>query len=122
MSSVQWITVALAFLFLIQVISYSVRNQLRDRQAFLWFSLSIIGLLAAFGLEPLNRFAAVLGISYMPALVFAIAFLVVLNVLMYQSIVLSQHEEKIKTLIQEIALIKHEQKMSEREEEKDERQ
>jgi len=120
MSSVQWITVALAFLFLIQVISYSVRNRLRDKQAFLWFSLSIIGLLIAFGLEPLNHFAAMLGISYMPTLIFAIAFLVVLNVLMYQSIVLSQHEEKIKTLIQEIALIKQKQKTNEHGEEKDE--
>ncbi|ASS87126.1 DUF2304 domain-containing protein [Geobacillus stearothermophilus] len=121
MGSVQWITILLASLFFIQVIYYSTRNQLRDKQAFLWFSLSIIGLLIAFGLKPLNRFAAMLGIAYMPTLIFAIAFLVILNVLMYQSIILSHHEEKIKTLIQQMALMKHEWQHNERKGEKHER-
>ncbi|AGT33493.1 hypothetical protein M493_16395 [Geobacillus genomosp. 3] len=108
MNSVQWITVLLASWFFIQVVFYSVRNRLRDKQAFLWFSLSILGLLGAFSLAPLNRLASMLGISYMPALIFAIAFIVVLNVLLYQSIVLSEQGETIKRLVQEIALLKHE--------------
>ncbi|BDG37544.1 DUF2304 domain-containing protein [Saccharococcus caldoxylosilyticus] len=120
MNKVQLITIMFASLFLIQVIYYSTRNKLRDKQAFLWFLLAVIGLFIAIFLEPLNKVAAVLGVSYMPTLIFTIAFLVVLNALIYQSITLSDHQEKIKTLVQEIAYIKHELQNDQRKEEKDE--
>ncbi|NUK29790.1 DUF2304 domain-containing protein [Parageobacillus sp. VR-IP] len=120
MNKVQLITIMFASLFLIQVIYYSTRNKLRDKQAFLWFLLAVIGLFIAIFLEPLNKIAAVLGVSYMPTLIFTIAFLVVLNALIYQSITLSDHQEKIKTLVQEIAYIKHELQNDQRKEEKDE--
>lgn len=120
MNKVQLITIMFASLFLIQVIYYSTRNKLRDKQAFLWFLLAVIGLFISVFLEPLNKVAAVLGVSYMPTLIFTIAFLVVLNVLIYQSITLSDHQEKIKTLVQEIAYIKHELKNDQGKEEKDE--
>ncbi|MED4988824.1 DUF2304 domain-containing protein [Parageobacillus toebii] len=120
MNKVQLITIMFASLFLIQVIYYSTRNKLRDKQAFLWFLMAVIGLFISVFLEPLNKVAAVLGVSYMPTLIFTIAFLVVLNVLIYQSITLSDHQEKIKTLVQEIAYIKHELKNDQGKEEKDE--
>jgi hypothetical protein len=120
MNKVQLITIMFASLFLIQVIYYSTRNKLRDKQAFLWFLLAVIGLFIAISLEPLNKVATALGVSYMPTLIFTIAFLVVLNVLIYQSITLSDHQEKIKTLVQEIAYMKHELKNDQRKEEKDE--
>jgi hypothetical protein len=120
MNKVQLITIMFASLFLIQVIYYSTRNKLRDKQAFLWFLLAVIGLFIAIFLEPLNKVATVLGVSYMPTLIFTIAFLVILNVLIYQSITLSDHHEKLKTLVQEIAYIKHELKNDQRKEEKDE--
>jgi hypothetical protein len=120
MNKVQLITIMFASLFLIQVIYYSTRNKLRDKQAFLWFLLAVIGLFIAISLEPLNKVATALGVSYMPTLIFTIAFLVVLNVLIYQSITLSDHQEKIKTLVQEIAYMKHELKNYQRKEEKDE--
>ncbi|MED4968199.1 DUF2304 domain-containing protein [Parageobacillus toebii] len=120
MNKVQLITIMFASLFLIQVIYYSTRNKLRDKQAFLWFLMAVIGLFISVFLEPLNKVATVLGVSYMPTLIFTIAFLVVLNVLIYQSITLSDHQEKIKTLVQEIAYIKHELKNDQGKEEKDE--
>jgi hypothetical protein len=120
MNKVQLITIMFASLFLIQVIYYSTRNKLRDKQAFLWFLMAVIGLFISVFLEPLNKVAALLGVSYMPTLIFTIAFLVVLNVLIYQSITLSDHQEKIKTLVQEIAYIKHELKNDQGKEEKDE--
>ncbi len=120
MNKVQLITIMFASLFLIQVIYYSTRNKLRDKQAFLWFLMAVIGLFISVFLEPLNKVASVLGVSYMPTLIFTIAFLVVLNVLIYQSITLSDHQEKIKTLVQEIAYIKHELKNDQGKEEKDE--
>jgi len=108
MNKVQLIAIGFASLFLIQVIYYSNHNKLRDKQAFVWFLLAVIGLSIAIFLEPLNDMATLLGISYMPTLIFIIAFLVVLNVLIYQSVTLSDYEEKIKTLAQEIAYLKHE--------------
>jgi hypothetical protein len=108
MGKVQMITIAFASLFLIQVIYYSSRNKLRDKQAFLWFFMAFIGMFIAICLDLLNNIATALGVAYMPSLIFTLAFLVVLNILIYQSVTLSDHQEKIKTLVQEIAYIKHE--------------
>jgi hypothetical protein len=120
MSTVQMIAIAFASLFLIQVIYYSSRNKLRDKQAFLWFLMAFIGIFIAICLDLLNKIAAILGVSYMPTLIFTIAFLVVLNILIYQSVTLSDHQEKIKTLVQEIAYIKHELEDRQHKGEKDE--
>jgi hypothetical protein len=120
MSTVQMITIAFASLFLMQVIYYSSRNKLRDKQAFLWFLMAFIGMFIAICLDLLNKIAAILGVSYMPTLIFTIAFLVVLNILIHQSVTLSDHQEKIKTLVQEIAYIKHELEDHQRKGEKDE--
>jgi hypothetical protein len=120
MNKVQMITIAFASLFLIQVIYYSSRNKLRDKQAFLWFFMAFIGMFIAIFLDLLNKIAAALGVAYMPSLIFTIAFLVVLNILIYQSVTLSDHQEKIKTLVQEIAYIKHELEDHQRKGEKDE--
>jgi hypothetical protein len=118
MNKVQMITIAFASLFLIQVIYYSSRNKLRDKQAFLWFFMAFIGMFIAIFLDLLNKIAAALGVAYMPSLVFTIAFLVVLNILIYQSVIF--HQEKIKTLVQEIAYIKHELEDHQRKGKKDE--
>jgi hypothetical protein len=108
LNSVQIITIFTAIIFLVQVVIFTIKNKLHDQQAFLWMVFGIAGLLVAFLIPQFNQLASYLGIAYMPTFVFMIAFIVVLNILMYQTTVLSGLQKKINILIQESALHKKE--------------
>jgi hypothetical protein len=105
---VQIIVLFIAFLFFIQVLYYTKTNRLQDQQAFLWLMFAIFSLLVSMLLPFFNSIASRLGISYMPSLVFTIAFLVVLNLLIYQTINTSKQQSKIKHLTQELSFISKE--------------
>lgn len=106
-STIQWITIFAAGLFLIQVLILTAKNRLTDKHAFVWIVLAIAGLLGAVFLHRLNLVASILGVSYMPSLIFTIAFLVVLTVIIYQNILLSKHDRQIKELIQEVGFLEN---------------
>ncbi|ASS90106.1 DUF2304 domain-containing protein [Bacillaceae bacterium ZC4] len=106
MDIVQVIALIFALLFFMQVIFFTSRNKLQDKQAFLWIVFGIISLLIALFLPSINKFAHYIGISYMPALIFMVAFLVILNLLIYQTTVISSQQEKLKNVIQELAFLK----------------
>ncbi|MFB4167186.1 DUF2304 domain-containing protein [Virgibacillus sp. JSM 102003] len=105
---VQIISLTAAIIFFLQVVFYTSKKKLQDQQAFFWIMIAGGGILIAAFLPLLNNFASLVGISYMPTLVFMFAFLIVVNILIYQTRLLSSHQEKIKTLAQEIAYINHE--------------
>jgi hypothetical protein len=108
LNSVQIITILTAIIFLVQVVIFTIKNKLHDQQAFLWMVFGIAGLLVAFLIPQFNQLASFLGIAYMPTFIFMIAFIVVLNILMYQTTVLSGLQKKINILIQESAFHKKE--------------
>ncbi|MGA4718512.1 DUF2304 domain-containing protein [Fictibacillus nanhaiensis] len=108
MNSVQIITIITAMIFLIQVVVFTRKNKLHDQHAFLWMVFGFAGLLVAFLIPQFNHIASLLGIAYMPTFVFMIAFIVVLNILMYQTTVQSTLQKKINILIQESAFHKKE--------------
>jgi hypothetical protein len=105
MDAVQVIALISAVTFLLQVVIFTSKNKLQDKQAFLWIVLGIISLLIALSLPMINQFAHYIGISYMPTLIFVIAFLVILNLLVYQTTVISIQQEKLKNVIQELAFL-----------------
>lgn len=106
MDPVQIIALIFAVLFFLQVILYTSKNKLLDKQAFLWIIFAIVSILIAVFLPLLNRFSHFIGISYAPSFVFMAAFLVVLYLLIYQTTVISNQQEKMKNVIQEIAFLK----------------
>jgi hypothetical protein len=105
---VQTIAIIIAVLFLIQVLYYTKTNKLRDKLAFLWLMFAVVSLLISSLLPWFNSMAYRLGISYMPSLVFTIGFLVVLNLLIFQTINTSKQQTKIKQLTQELSFISKE--------------
>lgn len=116
--TIQLITFIAAFLFFLQVIYLTSKNKLHDKYAFLWMVFAIIGIIASFSLPLLNNMAQRIGITYMPSLVFTAAFLVVLVLLTYQTVVISRHEKLIKQLVQEIAFLDQKNNESEMRSEK----
>lgn len=92
----------------IAFIVHLVRRQvLRAKYALLW--LSVGGLLALMAAVPwaLDRFADWLGVSYQPALflMLGLAFLLLLSV--HFSWELSRLEDRVRTLAEEVALLRH---------------
>lgn len=105
MDSVQIIALITGTVFLLQVIYFTSKNKLQDKQAFLWIVLGIVGILIGIFLPSINQLVHYLGISYMPTFIYMIAFLVVLYLLVYQTTVISIQQEKVKNVIQELAFL-----------------
>lgn len=106
MNTVHLISIIAALLFLFQVLYYTSKNKLRDQQAFTWLILATAGLFIAIFINFFEFIARQLGIVYMPSFIFLAAFLVILNLLIYHTTIISSQQEKIKTLSQELALLK----------------
>ncbi|MDT2303222.1 DUF2304 domain-containing protein [Paenibacillus larvae] len=81
---------------------YTSKHRLRDRYAFLWMMIGLLGLATAIAIPLLNKLASKIGVPYMPALVFLIVIIVALSLLVHTT-VLSKHSEIIKILVQENA-------------------
>lgn len=108
MNSIQWISIIIASLFFLQIIYLTSKHKLQDQQAFFWIMISISSLIIAILIPLLNHIASLLGISYMPTLIFLLAFIFILNILMYQNTLLSKQQDKLKSLVQEVAFLKKE--------------
>ncbi|OMP66645.1 DUF2304 domain-containing protein [Domibacillus epiphyticus] len=108
MDHIQFIVIIAAFSFFIHVVFLTSKNKLTDKYAFMWLSFSTIGVLMAIALPFLNQFANWIGVAYLPSLIFLLAFLVVLTLLIYHTQLLSRQEQRIKTLIQEVAFLQKE--------------
>ena len=108
MSTVQMIAIIVALLFLLQVGFLTSKHKLHDQQAFMWMVFGIGALIIASSLPLLNELAAKLGISYMPSLIFLLAFFIVLSLLIYHTIVFSKQQDKLIRLVQEVAYLSKE--------------
>lgn len=106
--TVYLIVIASSLFFLVVVIGMTAKNKLTDQYAFMWLTFSIVGVVLAFALPYLNDFARAIGISYLPSLIFLLAFLVVLSLLIYHTHLLSKQEHRIKTLVQDVAFLQRE--------------
>lgn len=105
---IQFIVTGGALLLFLLTVSMAAKNKLTDQYAFMWLAFSLIGVVLSFMLPALNRFAASIGIAYMPSLIYLLAFLVVLVLLIYHTHLLSRQEARTRVLVQEIAFLKKE--------------
>lgn len=102
------ISIGVAVIFLLQIFYYTSKHRLRDRYAFLWMMIGLLGLTTAIAIPLLNKLASKIGVAYMPALVFLIVIIVALSLLVHTTTVLSKHQEIIKILVQENAYMNKE--------------
>ena len=105
---IQAISIGVAIIFLLQIFYYTSKHRLRDRYAFLWMMIGLLGLATAIAIPLLNKLATYIGIAYMPALVFLIVIILALSLLVHTTTVLSKHQEIIKILVQEHAYMNKE--------------
>ncbi|PUB05908.1 DUF2304 domain-containing protein [Paenisporosarcina sp. OV554] len=100
---VQGISILVAVLFLAQVLFYTSKNKLQDQQALIWLVLSFSGLMLALFLPGMNTISQLLGIEYMPSLIFMLAFLIILTMLVSQTTTITKQQTQIKQIAQQLS-------------------
>ncbi|MCF8146864.1 MAG: DUF2304 domain-containing protein [Deltaproteobacteria bacterium] len=93
---------AIIFLIIFMLVR---RGKLQEKYALAWFAIGIS--VVVLGLFPviIDRIAWVTGITYPPALLFAIAVGVLLIQNLYLFILTSQNDVRIKELLQQVAVL-----------------
>jgi hypothetical protein len=100
------VAILFAVFFLVEVVVLVKKNKLHDKHAFLWMAFAVVGIVVAGSMQGLNKLSQIVGISYMPSLIFVMAFFVILSLLIYQTSIISRQQQQLKNLIQEMAYIR----------------
>ncbi|HLK96180.1 MAG TPA: DUF2304 domain-containing protein, partial [Hymenobacter sp.] len=85
-----------------------VRGKLREEYAILWIVCTLILIVFSIWRRGLEQIALALGVFYPPSLVFLAAIFAILIFLVHLSVVVSRLQNQIKTLTQEVALLRNE--------------
>jgi len=101
----QLVAIVITLVFFGLIVYFTVTHKLRDRYAFLWLIIAIVGVVAALCIPQLNRFAVWIGIAYMPTFVILVTIMFMLGLLVRQTIGLSNQADRIKTITQEFAVL-----------------
>lgn len=106
--TIQIISLLGAFLVMFFIGRLIVRGKLREEYAIIWIICTLILIVFSVWRRGLEQIALALGVFYPPSLVFLAAIFAILVFLLHLSVVVSRMQNQIKTLTQEIALLKHE--------------
>jgi hypothetical protein len=96
---------AAALLLLIAVLELVRRRRLREKYALLWILTAIVLIVLSAWRGAVNQIAVTLGVSYGPAVIFAVGALFVLVVLLHYSTVISALTDRSVVLAQKIAIL-----------------
>lgn len=83
-------------------------KRLREGYAMLWLLAGAGLTISPFIADPLDRLALRLGFEYAPALLLMLAIIGLLLIIFVLSISISRSSDQIKTLVQEVGLLRHE--------------
>jgi len=104
---VLWVSILVSFAMLVIIINLVRKRHLSERFALVWITIPIFLFLFSSNRTLLEKFASFVGIYYPPAVMIPVLFFIFLIISLYFSIKVSKTEEQIKTLAQELALLKH---------------
>lgn len=82
------------------------RHRLREKYAVIWFVLAVGALVVAVAPSVLNAVSRALGLQVPSNLVFFVASLVLLGLTLQHSYELGRTEERVRTLAEEVALMR----------------
>lgn len=103
------IAASIASILLILVVFELIRSRrLRERYALLWLVTGAVLLVLSAWRDGLNTIARWTGVSYPPALLFAVATLFILVVLLHYSTVISKLSDQATILAQRVGLLEEE--------------
>ena len=94
-----------SFLLLLAVLELVRRRRLREKYALLWIVTAVVLLVLSVWRGAVSSIAGVLGVSYGPAVIFAVGALFVLIVLLHYSTVISALTDRSVVLAQRVAIL-----------------
>jgi hypothetical protein len=104
---IQILAIVGSLFFLAGTIELIRRKQIKEAYALLWLIFGMVFLIFSCWKKGLDYFAAQVGIYYPPAMLFLILILAIILVLVQFSVVISKNNDKIRSLAQEVALLRN---------------
>jgi len=95
-----------SLIFLLFIIDNVRKERIKEAYSLIWLTMGIVFLIISLWIRALEYISYLVGIYYSPIVFFLILIIMILFILIQYSIVISNQTEKIKTLIQESALLK----------------
>ena len=108
MDIVQWLAIAASTAIFGTVAALIARRRLKPRYALVWLVASLAILVPSFWRDVIDTAAAAADVHYAPALVFLALHAFSLLVLLHLSVAVSGLEDRVRTLLEEVAVLRHE--------------
>ncbi len=108
MNMIQYIAIAGSvslFLFIIELVR---RNRLHVEYSLLWLFFSVVLIVLSVWRDGLEFISYLIGITYPPSAILLVLLIAVYFILIHYSIVISKLTESVKTLTQEVGLLRAE--------------
>ncbi len=113
---IQIICIIGTFLFMTYVFRQILKGKLREEYSIIWIFFTIVLIVFSIWRNGLAWFAKIMGVYYAPSLLFMVAIGTIIIFLLHLSLVVSRLHNQIKSISQELALLK--QKLAKLENEK----
>ena len=102
---IQIISIVGSLAFLLLIARLIKNRMLKEAYAILWLLFAAVFLIFSYWKRGLDYLAGLAGIYYPPALLFLILIIALVLVLIQFSVIVSSHNDKIRRLTQEVALL-----------------
>ena len=103
---IQIISIAGSLFFTFFILELIRRKKLKEAYALIWVIMSVLFFILACWVDGLKYVSDLIGIQYAPATLFLVLLVTVILILIQFSVIISSQVDKIKSLSQELALIK----------------
>lgn len=106
MEKVQIISIGASLIIFFVVVNLVRRRKLKTEYSLIWLTVSVTFIVFSFWRNGIDWLASLFGIAYAPSVLFIILLIGIILLLIEFSIIISQQAERIKVLVQELALLK----------------
>ena len=115
MGRIEIISVVVSVIFLLFILEQVRKKRLQEAYALLWVVMGMFFIVFSVFFSLFGWFSQLLGIYYVPAALLLFLTVTLVLICTQFSIVISKHSSQIKTLTQELALLKNKTKKDESE-------
>jgi len=105
---IQYVAITGSIIFIASVLFLISRRKLKEEFSLLWLFFGLVFLFLSVWRKSLDIIASFLGIAYPPAAILLILIIAIISILIHFSIAISGLTERVKTLVQEVGLLKME--------------
>lgn len=108
MDKIQIISIVASLIIFFVVVNLIRRRKLKTEYSLIWLTVSVTFIVFSFWRNGIDQLAQLFGIAYAPSVLFIILLIGIILLLIEFSIIISKQAERIKVLVQELALFKQE--------------